>query len=90
MNPDESASPFAPPPTEFTGTLEPAATSPLSRAFRPLERAGKICGRIVELQLGDRRISLPSSYACEDKNEEFENAPAAANSINVPILPEPP
>jgi len=89
MNAVAPASLLAPPlrHPEHLPAVPAGNSSVVAQAFRPVPRPTKICGKIAEFDLGGRIIYFPTSYACEDKDEEYRNAPAAGKDIDDPESP---
>lgn len=79
---EPSSNGFLPPPVETgSGLRDDIDDIPvIATAFRPVPRPKKICGKVVEIDLGVRVVSIPTTYACEDKQEEFRNAPGAGRN----------
>lgn len=65
------------PPTSGVRTGSATTRIPgLETTFRSPLRPRKICGRMVRFELGVHRIEMPVTYACEEKDDEYRDAPA--------------
>lgn len=80
--------PFAPAAADGPN-LDAPPPGRLARAFKPAPRPLELCGRMATLVLGERRIDIPISYLCEDKNVEYRTAPGAGRLIGEPEIDDP-